>query len=102
MTDTRSGAFRQRRPRAWLLVYIPLVALLIFSVAPLLLAWFTAFKSAEQQLVNPYGLPIPPTLDNLKEAWTVGRFGVYFKNSLIISIADVIDRKSTRLNSSHM
>ena len=90
MTDTASVSVRQRRPRGWLLVYIPLIALLIFAVAPLMLAWFTAFKSAEQQLVNPYGLPIPPTLENLKEAWTVGRFGIYFKNSVIISVADVI------------
>ncbi|MDQ2654555.1 MAG: carbohydrate ABC transporter permease [Chloroflexota bacterium] len=90
MTDSVSVTIRQRRPRAWLLIYIPLIALLIFSVAPLLLAWFTAFKSAEQQLVNPYGLPIPPTLENLTEAWTVGRFGIYFKNSVIISVADVI------------
>lgn len=90
MTDTASVTIRQRRPRAWLLVYIPLVALLIFAVAPLMLAWFTAFKSAEQQLVNPWGLPIPPTLDNIREAWTVGRFGIYFKNSVIISVADVI------------
>ncbi len=90
MTDTASVSVRQRRPRGWLLVYIPLIALLIFAVAPLMLAWFTAFKSAEQQLINPYGLPIPPTLENLKEAWTVGRFGIYFKNSVIISVADVI------------
>lgn len=89
MTDTTSITTRQRRPRGWQLVYIPLIALLIFSVAPLLLAWFTASKSAEQQLVNPYGLPVPPTLENLTEAWTVGRFGVYFKNSVIISLADV-------------
>lgn len=90
MTDSASVSVRQRRPRGWLLVYIPLIALLIFAVAPLMLAWFTAFKSAEQQLINPYGLPIPPTLENLKEAWTVGRFGIYFKNSVIISVADVI------------
>jgi ABC-type glycerol-3-phosphate transport system permease component len=80
----------QRRPRGWWLVYIPLGILLVFAVAPLLLAWFTALKSDEQLLVNPYGLPLPPTLDNLREAWTVGRFSIYFKNSLIISIADVI------------
>jgi ABC-type glycerol-3-phosphate transport system permease component len=67
-----------------------LTILLVFAVAPLLLAWFAAFKSDEQQLVNPYGLPLPPTLENLIEAWTVGRFSIYFKNSLIISIADVI------------
>ena len=90
MTNTASISVRPRRPRGWQLVYIPLIALLIFAVAPLLLAWFTAFKSAEQQLINPYGLPIPPTWENLTEAWTVGRFGVYLKNSVIISVADVI------------
>jgi raffinose/stachyose/melibiose transport system permease protein len=86
-TATSSSA---RRPRAWWLVYVPLLVLFVFAVAPLLLAWFTAFKTDQQQLTNPYGLPLPPTLDNLREAWTVGRFRVYFKNSVIISIADVI------------
>ncbi len=94
MTDAfslaRTSAGGERRPRGWWLVYIPLTILLVFAVAPLLLAWFAAFKSDEQQLVNPYGLPLPPTLENLIEAWTVGRFSIYFKNSLIISIADVI------------
>jgi raffinose/stachyose/melibiose transport system permease protein len=78
------------RARAWWLVYIPLIILFVFAVAPLLLAWFTALKTDQQQLVSPYGPPLPPTLDNLREAWTVGRFSIYFKNSLIISIADVI------------
>jgi raffinose/stachyose/melibiose transport system permease protein len=86
-TVTSSGA---RRPRAWRLVYVPLLILFVFAVAPLLLAWFTAFKTDQQQLTSPYGLPLPPTLDNLREAWTVGRFSIYFKNSVIISIADVI------------
>jgi ABC-type glycerol-3-phosphate transport system permease component len=81
---------RRERPRLWWLVYIPLIALLLFAVAPLLLAWFAALKSDQQLLTNPWGPPWPPTLDNLIEAWTVGRFSVYFQNSLIISIADVI------------
>src|SRR5918998_3924635 len=79
-----------RRLRGRWLVYVPLAILFVFAVAPLLLAWFTAFKTDQQQLTSPYGLPLPPTLDNLHEAWTVGRFSIYFKNSLIISIADVI------------
>jgi raffinose/stachyose/melibiose transport system permease protein len=78
------------RPRLWWLVYVPLTILLIFAVAPLLLAWFAALKSDQQLLTSPWGPPLPPTLDNLREAWTVGRFSVYFRNSLIISIADVI------------
>src|SRR5581483_9665324 len=83
-------AGRDRRPNVWLLAYIPLGILLIFAVAPLLLAWFSAFKTSNQMLTDPWGPPFPPTLANLQEAWTVGRFGVYFRNSLIISIADVV------------
>ncbi|HEX5498475.1 MAG TPA: carbohydrate ABC transporter permease, partial [Thermomicrobiales bacterium] len=81
---------REWRPNMWLLAYIPLGILLVFAVAPLLLAWFSAFKSSSQMLTDPWGPPFPPTFANLTEAWTVGRFGVYFRNSLIISIADVI------------
>jgi raffinose/stachyose/melibiose transport system permease protein len=89
-STTMTTNIRRERPRLWWLVYIPLIALLIFAVAPLLLAWFAALKSDQQLLTNPWGPPWPPTLANLTEAWTVGRFSVYFKNSLIISIADVI------------
>src|SRR5215213_4780949 len=85
--DATAGGWR---PRARWLVYIPLIILFIFAVAPLFLTWFTAFKTDQQQLASPYGLPLPPTLDNLTEAWTVGRFSIYFKNSVIISIVDVI------------
>ncbi|MBW3634321.1 MAG: carbohydrate ABC transporter permease, partial [Chloroflexi bacterium] len=72
-----------------LLIYVPLIVLLIFAVGPLLLAWFTAFKTGEQILKQPFAPPMPPTLDNLVEAWTVGRFSVYFKNSVVISVANV-------------
>jgi ABC-type glycerol-3-phosphate transport system permease component len=90
MTDSLSLSGGARKPQGWWLVYIPLIILFIFAVAPLFLTWFTAFKTAEQQLASPYGLPMPPTLDNLREAWTVGHFSIYFKNSIIISVADVI------------
>ena len=71
-------------------VYVLLIGLLLFSLIPLVLAWFTAFKTPQEVIFNPYGPPIPPHLDNLINAWTLGRFSVYFKNSLIISIVDVI------------
>jgi raffinose/stachyose/melibiose transport system permease protein len=90
MTDSLPLSGGARKPQSLWLVYIPLIILFIFAVAPLFLTWFTAFKTAEQQLVSPYSLPMPPTLDNVREAWTVGRFSVYFKNSVIISVADVI------------
>lgn len=88
MSDTHAP--KTLRVRGWWLVYIPLGLLFVFAAGPLVLAWFTAFKTDQQLLVDPYGLPAPPTFDNLREAWTVGRFGIYFKNSVVISVADVI------------
>jgi raffinose/stachyose/melibiose transport system permease protein len=88
--DSAAVAGSERRPRLWWLVYLPLTLLLIFAVAPLLLAWFAALKSSEQLLVNPWGPPLPPTLEKVFEAWTVGHFSIYFRNSVIISVVDVI------------
>lgn len=72
------------------LIYAALSMLFIFSVGPLLLAWFTAFKTRDQALMSPFAPPWPITLDNLREAWTVGQFDVYFKNSAIIATTNVI------------
>ena len=81
---------RRRMTMSQVAVYAVLGVLFVFAIAPLLLAWFTAFKTGNQVLTHPFRPPIPATLDNLKEAWTVGRFNVYFKNSVIISLVDVV------------
>jgi len=73
-----------------MLVYIALSLLFVFSVGPLLLAWFTAFKTREQALREPFAPPWPITLNNLREAWTVGQFDIYFKNSAIIATTNVV------------
>jgi len=81
---------RGRKIGSQILVYAVLIGLLVFALAPLVLAWFTAFKTREQIIFDPYGPPIPPRLTNIIEAWTVGNFSLYFKNSAIISVVDVI------------
>lgn len=82
--------YRVRAVANQILVYVVLTTLLVFALAPLVLAWFTAFKTGQQLVFNPFGPPIPPYFGNLTEAWVVGRFNIYFMNSLIISISDVI------------
>lgn len=93
---TRDAAVPISRPTARrfsaerVLVYVSLTLLFVFSVGPLLLTWFTAFKTREQALMSPFAPPWPITLDNLREAWTVGQFDVYFKNSAIIATTNVV------------
>ncbi len=86
----RPAARRARRIGDRTLLYVALIGLLGFAVLPLVLAWFTAFKTQAQLLNNPWGLPIPANVDNLIRAWTVGHFDVYFRNSVVITTGSVI------------
>jgi len=91
--DTVSSVVTSSRrpfPTEKIAVYACLNLLFVFSVGPLLLAWFTAFKTREQALMSPFAPPWPITFDNLREAWTVGQFDVYFKNSAIIATTNVV------------
>ena len=85
MTESLASTFYVRtggrRPRTRWLVYIPLGILFIFAVAPLLLTWFTAFKTDQQQLASPYGLPLPPTLANLNDFSSAFADKPNFRNS---------------------
>ena len=78
--------------RRWALLptYIFLTALLVFTVGPLLVSWVSAFKTSQQIIYEPFALPSPWTLENLDKAWTVGRFGRYIWNSVLISVGAVV------------
>src|SRR4051812_46831573 len=88
-TFTSPTRRRSTRLPLWWLVYVPLIALFIFAVGPLLLAWFAAFKSGAQMLAEPFGPPIPPTLDNLRGPGTRGQFSIYSQNRVVLWGADV-------------
>jgi len=82
-----SKFWRRRGGKIVLYTFLTVVAL--FSIAPLLLAWATAFKTRAQIVANPYAPPIPPAWENLQEAWVSGRFSEYFFSSVVISVASV-------------
>ncbi len=71
-------------------VYVVLVISSVLMVAPLVLTGFSAFKSPDQFLYEPWVPPRPPVFDNFVSAWYKGRFNIYFKNSVIISTIDAL------------
>lgn len=85
----RNRGRRQGSLASRVLMYTYLSVVAVFAIAPLVLAWTTAFKSPAQVVTNPYGPPLPATLDNLTRAWTRGLFGEYFGNSVLISLISV-------------
>ncbi len=71
-------------------LYLILIILLISVCYPLFWSIMTSFKTRTEVLQFPTGLPKEPTLQAYKYAWTIGEFGKYFRNSLIITISSVI------------
>ena len=62
-----------------LLVFLPITGLLL-----------NAFRSTSEVNLNPFALPSQLSLENIKNAWTVGRFGIFFKNSVVVAIITVV------------
>jgi raffinose/stachyose/melibiose transport system permease protein len=69
------------------------ILLTIFMLMVLLPIWgmlSSAFKTDTQIVGSPFGLPESWTLENFQKAWTVGKFNVFFKNSIIVTSAVVV------------
>jgi len=71
------------------LVYAVLVAFLLLSVMPLVWMVVAALKETSDLNQNPFSFPSRITFENIIEAWTVGKMGKYFVNSLIVAIPRV-------------
>ena len=69
------------------------LVLTVFMLIVLLPVWgmlMSAFKTDTQIASSPFSLPETWTLENFRQAWTVGKFNVFFKNSVIVTTAVVV------------
>ncbi|HBO33182.1 MAG TPA: sugar ABC transporter permease [Anaerolineaceae bacterium] len=69
------------------------LVLTVFMLIVLLPVWgmlMSAFKSDTQIASSPFSLPETWTLENFQQAWTVGKFNVFFKNSVIVTTVVVV------------
>ena len=74
------------------LIYIILTVVLIFAVFPLFYTISSSFKTNMEIMTDPSSiLPINPTFDNYKQAWTSESFNVpiLLKNSILYTVANV-------------
>jgi len=64
--------------------HIPLLLVVAFAMAPLVLLVGNAFKSKQEFRKNPFGFPKEPVFQNLVDAWNKGGYGAAFMNSAIV------------------
>ena len=73
----------------WILVHLFLIAYCVTVVYPAILVIFNSFKSTQEIFASPYGLPKSFSFINYINAWNEANFGVYFKNSVFVTLVSV-------------
>ncbi|MGE0488614.1 MAG: carbohydrate ABC transporter permease [Vulcanimicrobiota bacterium] len=71
-------------------LYPLLLAYLAATLLPMLWLVVTSFKPSREIFLDPFAPPSQLALENYSRAWTVGHFGAFFGNSLIITTVTVL------------
>lgn len=80
-----------RQPRHQLLLrYLVLIVFMLVVLIPIWGLFSSAFKTSTEVMEGPFSLPVDWSLTNFAEAWRVGRFSSFFKNSVVVTTAVVI------------
>ena len=80
---TGSGVINRRRGTVATVIMFVLAVIWLF---PLLWALYNSFREYSYTQTNGYLSFGGWTLDNYKEAWSRGNFGLHFKNSLFVTV----------------
>lgn len=72
-----------------ILAYILLGFSAVIVAYPLIFMFFTSFKTNKEFFVNLFGAPRHIELMNYVKAWSIGKLGIYFNNSVFITFASV-------------
>ena len=67
-----------------------LVAAAVFTLFPFAWVVIGSFKDNVDIFERPFGLPRVWHAQNYVDAWTVGKIGAYFLNSLLVSVVSVV------------
>jgi raffinose/stachyose/melibiose transport system permease protein len=89
ITPARPRKHRRRDP--WqALVFLALVGFVLLWLTPFVSVVFTALRSRTDLALNGvYSLPQAIVLENFVRAWEVGKFNLYFGNSLLVTLTKV-------------
>jgi len=79
----------RRKVVAKSMVYVALLLLTLFALVPLLWLFSSALRPSQEVMSNPLGMPNKFYFDNIVKAWNIGRFGLYLKNSALITLGGI-------------
>ncbi|MFZ3150333.1 MAG: carbohydrate ABC transporter permease [Anaerolineaceae bacterium] len=70
--------------------YLLLTIFMLVVLVPISGIVLSAFKTDTEVIQGPFSLPTNWNFDNFERAWSVGRFNIFFKNSVIVTTVVVV------------
>lgn len=73
-------------------IYLFLLIFVVISLYPIVFSWFAAMKTKQELMTSPNPLTLPKTItfQNFIDAWSIGRMGRYFFNSICVTVPTVV------------
>ncbi|MGH3516790.1 MAG: carbohydrate ABC transporter permease [Haloechinothrix sp.] len=82
--------FLRRRRIGRTIKLVVLLAAAMATLLPVVWIWVNSLRSQSDIIRDPVGLPTDPQFSNFADAWSDGRFGRLFLNSVIITLPVVL------------
>ena len=78
-----------------LMFYVILLCYAAIVLYPLAMMVMLSFKTKAEIFMQPLALPSSLSITNYIEAWSLAKFGLFFRNSSIVSVASVLSVLAT-------
>jgi N-acetylglucosamine transport system permease protein len=89
MKGKARGRWGLTSPAVQLLLQIPLGAYAILVILPIVWLMASSLKTDTEIFTRPWGLPAAPQWANFSRAWVQANIGVYFLNSVLVTVVSV-------------
>jgi raffinose/stachyose/melibiose transport system permease protein len=81
---------RVRRRLGQILIHSGLITWGVLSILPLIWIAFTSLKFTHELYSDPFSLPFSWKWDNYLEAWIHAKMGIYFINSIVVTVLSTV------------
>lgn len=85
-TSLNTKAIRKKRIFQ-IILYAILSIFAVICLYPVFFTFNSSLKNNTDIFATPFSLPSTPQWENYVRAWTIGKMGVYFKNSIVLTTA---------------
>lgn len=73
-----------------ILLYSVLILFAVICLYPVYFTLVSSLKTNTEIFTNPFSMPADPQFDNYVRAWEIGKIGIYFRNSIVLTVATLV------------